>query len=1316
MSAMHLQGFVARYVRDLLANDQRREDMLVELQSGNPFCEKEEMTVAIIDISGYSALLSILEEHLGKMSSEIITQAVGSYLGKIADVIFQHQGDIVKFLGDAVLVTFSATYPTESQDSISIRALNCCTEILQKLPSHTVNLDSWSQILKSACMTDESGYTSGDYVQRKLDDRFSLSGERIDGTEPGKLQNLLKEATLSLHIGVSRDCVIRTVIGIPFFRLDYLIYCESLGRVDLSEESLRVLKCFINKSILWRLNELAPADPKTRNAGFSRTGTLAIELPVSKMPIQKPIKGTFVRNEYRTVSVLFVKVEGEFMPKKAQRHLVRFLKTLENFSGVFQQYSVDDKGQSMLACFGLPPFADDKCGLLAAKAAAEFALSSESNESLQLSIAITTGEILFGTVGTNERRDAALLGDMVNVAARLLFINRPGKIIIDERTKAIVSGKSQSLHIWGIDPFSLSPHVKSKATPIWVSYKSERELLERGIDIAYFSIRGFLQYLLHLSTISKPNLRKSNTSILTSRTTAQTSSLDVEISQAERSAIESLLAECNENPSYAGLIQEILSGKAEEMSAKRTSDKRVEAVEKKSLIQSLIVEIIELLMARFRVALLIDDAQQRIALSGILCRKDFESMGKILSKAVEKLLMTQFDRLHPDFQTLLRHASILGQYFTFAELTLLLKDETFSSQDIRALISEQDKFEFLRGFQTEAKGDMIEADRMAFRHISIMNAIYDSIAYSEREKLHLQVAGFYDDVAKTCPGRRIQMLPVACYHYWRTRSACKILEKNSELGIELAKGGLYAEASKVLLNVRHYIEENRLDLEVSLPPNEQYVLEPLFYCNVLAHLATSLANLRDFDSAKNAAIRCLDVAGCKWPTTVSSLKKAAMRLLAKSVKYWIESRGGIRDLKVSRNSSTEMQPEWYPVIKTTLYSLLLASGYGALEKEQSVLVILWNLSHSIIKAGSEPSYLFKMLVFSGFVVGQQGSTVALVLAKKIVGKCEGLRPRCDASIAASFHLYTSFFFIFYAKINESLRLMREFEEYCREKRARSEYLKSFVPAGTYAIYKGDLYSTRRRFTDALMEEIKGLDISWLIGIVGTAQMECFITEDIANFEKYHAVETEFASRVPNTMMARIGNNPQLNILMRLILSGESTSLIFTACQSTLESLLRMRDASNFHVTLMTCLVSCVASSVLTTGSKLERHKVKALVCATSEIRRRLKPQAKLTVVGKISTTLCSTTIFYLQGIRRRAVPLIRRLMSRRMVKDKIGAGGELCLIGATCCALIALSSFEENEVRVNRSRAISMFSEMRAPLLVRWAAGQLQFGTNSSSS
>ncbi|KAJ3304080.1 hypothetical protein HDU76_005255, partial [Blyttiomyces sp. JEL0837] len=95
-SSGYVTSFVSKYIRNLALDSDTFSQVVSKLGNGIAFTETEFMA-AMIDIAGYSKFTSALT-NMGKISSEILTEAVGKFLNDIVDVVDRHDGHILKFL------------------------------------------------------------------------------------------------------------------------------------------------------------------------------------------------------------------------------------------------------------------------------------------------------------------------------------------------------------------------------------------------------------------------------------------------------------------------------------------------------------------------------------------------------------------------------------------------------------------------------------------------------------------------------------------------------------------------------------------------------------------------------------------------------------------------------------------------------------------------------------------------------------------------------------------------------------------------------------------------------------------------------------------------------------------------------------------------------------------------------------------------------------------------------------------------------------------------------------------------------------------
>lgn len=122
-------------------------------------------------------------------------------------------------------------------------------------------------------------------------------------------------------------------------------------------------------------------------------------------------------------------------------------------------------GDQVMAFFGAPIECPDHAER-AVKAALEILskMTTAASDSLRLGAGISTGEAFVGNVGGGEVTDYTVLGDMVNVAARLQGEAGAGEILVAEETYArvarqfpdakrrelLLKGKSEAVAAWRI--------------------------------------------------------------------------------------------------------------------------------------------------------------------------------------------------------------------------------------------------------------------------------------------------------------------------------------------------------------------------------------------------------------------------------------------------------------------------------------------------------------------------------------------------------------------------------------------------------------------------------------------------------------------------------------------------------------------------------------------------------------------------------------------------------------------------------------------------------------------------------------------------
>ena len=118
--------------------------------------------------------------------------------------------------------------------------------------------------------------------------------------------------------------------------------------------------------------------------------------------------------------------------------MLTLLRVLSKFDGVLRQFLVDDKGGVAIIAFGYPNFSHEDDASRAVQAAIEIHKDLKNVHNVSNSIGITTGICFVGTVGSSTRYEYAMVGDVVNLSARLMVAARNSEsdfpILIDHAT------------------------------------------------------------------------------------------------------------------------------------------------------------------------------------------------------------------------------------------------------------------------------------------------------------------------------------------------------------------------------------------------------------------------------------------------------------------------------------------------------------------------------------------------------------------------------------------------------------------------------------------------------------------------------------------------------------------------------------------------------------------------------------------------------------------------------------------------------------------------------------------------------------------
>jgi class 3 adenylate cyclase/tetratricopeptide (TPR) repeat protein len=380
----------------------------------------------LADISGFTPLAERLAQR-GPAGTEALTALLNSFFEQVIGVVHEHGGDVVKFAGDGLLALWPAS--RDSLATAAILAAQCGLAMHERLH----NFDAGEGIRLSL----HSGIGAGEVSV------YEIGGVR------GRWESL--------------------VVGDPLIQMSIAARHAQRAEVVLSAEAWELVQNACSGERLpggqVRLQRVtAPLPPPRTSApapGAQAATALRAFIPNAVLARLTAGQGGWL-SELRPVTVLFVNLPDLTQAvslERAQAVMEATQGALYRFEGSIGQLSVDDKGISLMGALGLPPLAHEDDPLRGVQAA-QFIQARLRELGIRSAIGVSSGRVFCGAVGGAGRRQYTMVGDVVNVAARLMQA-APGDILCDAATHRAAQHRLQ------FEP--LPPiHMKGKSEPVAV--------------------------------------------------------------------------------------------------------------------------------------------------------------------------------------------------------------------------------------------------------------------------------------------------------------------------------------------------------------------------------------------------------------------------------------------------------------------------------------------------------------------------------------------------------------------------------------------------------------------------------------------------------------------------------------------------------------------------------------------------------------------------------------------------------------------------------------------------------------------------------
>ncbi len=451
---------------------------------GSPRGELMQGTILFADVTGFTPLAERLRA-LGEEGAEQLNRMINDLFSALLDPLSRSQGELLIFAGDALLAFFSAR--DEGQDAAwATRAGLRMTRAMAPFDAGPTPL-SMSVGLGHGCFFAAQVGTArrmeylvtGGPIQEAMEAEEKAAPRQVS-LAPG-LETLLGDQFRLLPLADGHHAVVDDLgDDLGNFELSALAARRRARGYTVLERDPAVLIETIAATLsdLEKLAPFFPPDVLRRIVAHQR---------------ERQFPG-----EHRLVAVTFVNLRGfegllgalgpEELPQLtywANRYFVEAQETLAGCGGLVTHVDPYAKGFTLLCPFGAP-LADEETPHRAIAAALRLnerlrALNRDLQEALRDQvrepgaehqfthhIGITYGPIYTGQVGWQERREYVVVGDDVNLSARLMNTAQPNQILISGWVHDRVR---QAFECRPLQPMQL----KGKAKPVTV-YAVERQV------------------------------------------------------------------------------------------------------------------------------------------------------------------------------------------------------------------------------------------------------------------------------------------------------------------------------------------------------------------------------------------------------------------------------------------------------------------------------------------------------------------------------------------------------------------------------------------------------------------------------------------------------------------------------------------------------------------------------------------------------------------------------------------------------------------------------------------------------------------------
>jgi class 3 adenylate cyclase/tetratricopeptide (TPR) repeat protein len=380
-----------------------------------------EATCCFVDISGFTALSERLAKR-GRIGAEELTEVLNHVFSRMLEVAYSKGGALLKFGGDALLLAFTGDdHPRmAAEGAVAMRA---ALREARTLPTSVGRVNLRMSV----------GVHSGVFHLFRVGE---LHRELIITGPAASTTTRMEQTADAGEIVISPD----TADRLP------------LAAVGEAKDNGRLLR--------WR--RVIEGGPGPIPARSVQPDAVEMSVPIA---LRARLTQRGGESEHRLASVAFVKYygtddllasDGPDATAAALDSIVRSVQRAADLESVtFLASDIDANGGKLILTTGVPATQEDDEGRILRAVR----MVMDEQHPLPVRVGVNRGHVFSGDIGTDYRRTFTVMGDTVNLAARLMAAAGPGEIYA---TATILDQSRTQFATEALEPFS----VKGKSEPV----------------------------------------------------------------------------------------------------------------------------------------------------------------------------------------------------------------------------------------------------------------------------------------------------------------------------------------------------------------------------------------------------------------------------------------------------------------------------------------------------------------------------------------------------------------------------------------------------------------------------------------------------------------------------------------------------------------------------------------------------------------------------------------------------------------------------------------------------------------------------------